>query len=290
MPQHLPPWLIPRHRKRPALQRMSPILRRCGVSTVCEAAKCPNIGECFGVGTATFLILGERCTRRCAYCAVEHGPAQPPDPEEPQRVAAAARELGLDYVVVTSVTRDDLSDGGAAQFAETVEQVRQAVADARVEVLVPDFRGDREALGMVAAARPDVLGHNVETVPRLYPELRPGADYARSLGLLQAAAEAGMRTKSGAMLGLGEEPDEVRGMIRDLAAAGVSMLTLGQYLPPSGRHPPAARYVTPQEFAALEKEAQQIGFAEVRAAPLVRSSYRAGDGAVRRPPSDVRGP
>jgi len=276
MPTNLPPWLIPRHRKRPALERMTPILRRCEVSTICEAARCPNVGECFAVGTATFLILGLVCTRRCTYCAVGHGAPQPPDAAEPDRIAAAARELGLDYIVITSVTRDDLPDGGASQFAATVRAVRDTLPGARIETLVPDFAGDRAALAQVTHARPDVFGHNVETVPRLYPQVRREADYERSLALLRAAADAGLRTKSGAMLGLGEELGEVRKMMRDLAAAGVRVVTLGQYLQPTRRHQPVARYIEPQEFAALEREAIAMGFDEVKAGPFVRSSYRAG--------------
>lgn len=255
---------------------MTPILRRCRVSTICEAARCPNVGECFAVGTATFLILGDVCTRGCTYCAVERGRPAPPDPAEPARVAAAARELGLDYVVVTSVTRDDLPDGGAAHFAAVVGAVRAELPLARVEILVPDFRGDRESLARAIGSRPDVFGHNVETVPRLFPRVRPGADYERSLSVLGAAADSGLRAKSGAMLGLGEEPEEVREVLRDLRAAGVSVVTLGQYLPPSGRHQPVARYIEPQEFAALEAEATAMGFDEVKAGPFVRSSYRAG--------------
>jgi len=286
MATHLAPWLVPRYRKRPALERMVPVLRRCGVSTICEAAKCPNVGECFSVGTATFLILGEACTRRCTYCAVgREGDSphsgtvpttQPPDPDEPARIAAAARELGLDYVVITSVTRDDLPDGGAGHFAASVRALRETNPSARVEVLVPDFAGQRDALTMVIEARPDILGHNVETVPRLYARIRPGASYERSLDLLRVAAANGLRAKSGAMLGLGEEMDEVRAVMRDLASAGVRVLTLGQYLQPSRRHQPVARYIEPQEFAALEQEAAQMGFDEVKAAPFVRSSYRAG--------------
>jgi len=277
MSRDLPPWLVPRYRKYGALKRMAPTLRRCQVATICEAARCPNVGECFGAGTATFLILGEVCTRKCTYCAVGHGVPQPPDSAEPARVAAAARELGLNYVVITSVTRDDLADGGAGQFAATVRALREALPLARVETLVPDFAGDEAALAQVVRARPDVLGHNVETVPRLYPEVRPGADYQRSLALLRAVARAGLRTKSGAMLGLGEELDEVREVMHDLAAAGVGILTLGQYLQPTRKHRPVARYVEPQEFAALEREASAVGFGEVKAGPFVRSSYRAGD-------------
>jgi lipoic acid synthetase len=276
MPMPLPSWLRPRHRKAPALERMTPILRRCGVATICEAARCPNVGECFDAGTATFLILGGDCTRRCTYCAVGHAQPQAPDPAEPERIAAAACELKLDYVVVTSVTRDDLADGGAGQFAAMVAALREALPGARIETLIPDFRGDVAAMRRVFEARPDVLGHNIETVPRLYPEVRPGADYRRSLDLLRAALHAGLRTKSGAMLGLGEEPGEVRQMMRDLAAAGVNALTLGQYLQPTRRHRSVRRYIEPQEFAALEREARVMGFPEVKAGPFVRSSYRAG--------------
>lgn len=266
---------------------MLPVLRRCGVSTICEVARCPNIGECFGAGTATFLILGEVCTRRCTYCAVEHGATAPPDASEPGKVASAAQELGLDYVVITSVTRDDLGDGGAGHFAATVRTLHEALPGARVEVLVPDFRGDEEALAVVVQTRPEVFAHNVETVPRLYSQVRPGANYGRSLALLEAAAQAGMRTKSSLMLGLGEDMAEVREVMRDLAGVGVGILTLGQYLQPTRRHRAAARYIEPQEFAALESEATAMGFAEVKAGPLVRSSYMAGhwdsESAVRRP-------
>jgi lipoic acid synthetase len=268
---------------------MVPVLRRCGVSTICEAAKCPNVGECFAAGIATFLILGESCTRRCTYCAVEHGATQPPDPHEPERIAAAARELELGYVVITSVTRDDLTDGGAHHFAAAVRALRRALPGAPVETLVPDFRGDPEALAVLVEARPEVFSHNVETVPRLYPTVRPGADYDRSLQLLRAAAQAGMRTKSGAMLGLGERLDEVRDVMRDLAAAGVSVLTLGQYLQPSRRHQAVARYLRPQEFAMLEAEAAEMGFDEVQAGPFVRSSYRSSRHAARGATAPDRG-
>jgi len=276
MPRNLPPWLIPRHRKGPALANMTPVLRRCGVSTICESARCPNVGECFNVGTATFLILGATCTRNCSYCAVEHGRPGRVDAEEPARVAAAVRELGLDYAVITSVTRDDLPDGGAGQFAATVAAVREATPATRVEILVPDFQGDAAAIKRAIEAQPDVFGHNVETVPRLYATVRPVAGYARSLAVLRAAADAGLRTKSGAMLGMGETSDEVRAMMADLARAGVQVLTLGQYLRPTPRHYAVARYIEPQEFASFESEARGMGFDEVKAGPFVRSSYRAG--------------
>jgi lipoic acid synthetase len=255
---------------------MTPVLRRCGVSTICESARCPNVGECFAAGAATFLILGETCTRNCTYCAVRHGRPEPVDADESQRVAAAVRELGLDYVVITSVTRDDLPDGGAGAFAAAAGAIRRMIPSAQVETLVPDFQGDAAAIRRVVEAAPDVFGHNVETVPRLYPTVRPGADYGRSLGVLQAAGDAGLRTKSGAMLGMGERPDEVRQMMSDLLAAGVRMLTLGQYLQPTPRHHSVVHYIEPQEFAALEGEAYAMGFEDVKAAPFVRSSYRAG--------------
>lgn len=255
---------------------MTPVLRRCGVSTICESARCPNVGECFAVGTATFLILGATCTRNCSYCAVEHGRPEPVDEREPERVAAAVLELALDYVVITSVTRDDLPDGGAGHFSATVAAIRGTAPAARIEILVPDFQGDALSIRWSIEARADVFGHNVETVPRLYPTVRPGADYARSLAVLRAAANAGLRTKTGAMLGMGETADEVRSMMANLAEAGVQILTLGQYLRPTPRHYAVARYIEPQEFAYFESEARAIGFDEVKAGPLVRSSYRAG--------------
>jgi len=274
----LPDWIKPPHPKRPALGRMTPVLRALGVHTVCEQARCPNVGECFGRGVATFLILGECCTRNCAFCAVAHGRPAPPDPEEPARVAAAAAHLGSRHVVITSVTRDDLADGGASYFAATVSQVRNRVPGAAVEVLVPDFAGNPQAVAAVLAAVPEVFGHNVETVPRLYPRVRQGADYQRSLAVLRwAAAHRGGATKSGLMVGLGEKLSEVWETLSDLRAAGVDMVTVGQYLQPSPAQLPVTRYVPPATFRRIASRALALGFREVSAAPLVRSSYHAGE-------------
>ncbi len=252
-------------------------LERGGLHTVCQEAMCPNLGECFSSGTATFLILGDRCTRDCRFCAVAHGPIGGPDPDEPRRVAEAVSGMGLRYAVITSVTRDDLPDGGAAHFAETIRAVRSAVPGVNIEVLVPDFKGWELALEAVLEAGPDVLNHNLETVPGLYPRVRPGADYHRSLGLLRRAAELGARviTKSGLMLGLGEEREELEQVFSDLAGAGCRILTLGQYLQPSKRHLPVERYVPPEEFEELRGLALEQGLTQAACGPLVRSSYRA---------------
>ena len=247
--------------------------------TVCQEAKCPNIWECYAHQTATFLIMGSRCTRNCRFCSVAPGPPEPLDPQEPARVAEAAARMGLRYAVVTSVTRDDLPDGGAAHFAATIRELRRLIPGTRVEVLIPDFQGDRSALLTVLAARPDVLNHNIESVPRLYPQVRPQADYLRSLALLKRAREfdSGIATKSGLMLGLGEEAQEVRRTLQDLRAADCRILTLGQYLQPSPEHLPVIRYVTPEEFEDWRTSALQMGFAEVASGPFVRSSYHAGE-------------
>lgn len=249
--------------------------------TVCEEARCPNRGECLGEqATATFLILGPGCSRDCGFCSVAHNPA-PPDPTEPARVAAAARELDLSYVVITSPTRDDLPDGGAGYFAETVKAVRRALPEAGVEVLVPDFGGSREAVDTVLAAGVDVFAHNVETVKRLYPRVRPGADYERSLGLLMYAVGKGALCKSALVLGMGETDEEVVSALDDMAAAGVSIVAMGQYMQPSAAHVAVARYLTPEDFARFEDTAWKVGFAAVAAGPYVRSSYRAAEFAAR---------
>jgi lipoic acid synthetase len=233
--------------------------------------------ECFSRHTATFLILGDQCTRNCAFCAVAQGPLRPPDPDEPRRVAQAAAKLALKYIVVTSVTRDDLPDGGAAQFAATIRAVRERIADGRVEVLIPDFQGDPQALATIVAAQPDILNHNLETVPRLYATVRPQARYERSLRLLDAAARLAphIPTKSGLMLGLGETDAEIRQALQDLRQARCRLLTLGQYLQPSLQQLPVIRYVPPPEFDQWRQTALDMGFAEVAAGPFVRSSYRA---------------
>jgi lipoic acid synthetase len=277
--KRLPPWLIPTMRKRPQLAGLGRELADMGVHTVCQSARCPNLGECFARGRATFMILGDICTRDCRFCAVTHGEPAPPDSEEPGRVADAARKLGLRHVVVTSVTRDDLPDGGAAHFAATVSAIRERLPEATVETLTPDFGGSREALRAALAGGPDVFNHNVETVPRLYREVRPQADYARSLRVLAWAREtdAGAATKSGFMVGLGETEDEVVALLRDLRGAGVSAVTIGQYLPPTRRHLPVAEYVHPTVFEEYERAARAMGFPHVLAGPLVRSSYHAED-------------
>jgi lipoic acid synthetase len=254
------------------------ILREQRLHTVCEEASCPNIGECFGGGTATFMILGDICTRRCPFCDVAHGRPLAPDAAEPRHLAESIARLGLRYVVITSVDRDDLRDGGARHFAECIGAVRARAPGTRIEVLVPDFRGrlDR-ALAILAAAPPDVMNHNLETVPRLYRRVRPGADYAHSLALLAGfkRRRPQVPTKSGLMLGLGETDDEVLAVMRALRAHGVDRLTLGQYLAPSRHHLPVARYVPPQDFARLERAAAALGFAHAAVGPLVRSSYHA---------------
>jgi lipoic acid synthetase len=258
-----------------ALNRMEEKLRRWELSTVCQSAHCPNLGECFGRGTATFMILGTRCTRNCRFCAVDKASPERVDREEPERVARLAQELGLRYVVVTSVTRDDLPDGGAGQFARTIEQIRKHSPHAKVEVLVPDFKGSLTALGRVCQARPDMFNHNIETVPSMYPRVRPQASYQRSLGILEYAATQGLRVKSGLMLGLGETREQVMKTLTDLKRKGCQYLTIGQYLRPSRDHLPVARFVPPGEFQDLAEKARSMGFKVVAAGPLVRSSYRA---------------
>jgi lipoic acid synthetase len=253
------------------------LLEELRLNTVCSSAKCPNRGECFSEGTATFLIMGDACTRGCRFCAVETRPPRPLDTDEPTRVAEAVVRMRLRHVVITTVTRDDLADGGAAHFAAVVRAVRSAAPGATVEVLTSDFAGDLSSVETVLAAGPDVFNHNLETVPRLYPEVRPGADYARSLTVLAHAGlhAPGIPTKSGLMLGLGESPDEVMMVMRDLREAGVAMLTMGQYLRPGPAHLPVVEYVVPEVFARLAREAYRLGFSSVASAPYVRSSYRA---------------
>jgi lipoic acid synthetase len=274
-----PPWLKRRIPGGEGFQSVQRLISEGGLHTVCQEAHCPNIGECFSQGTATFLILGDRCTRDCRFCAVAHGPLGPPDPAEPGRVAAAVRELGLRYAVITSVTRDDLPDGGAGHFAATMREVRRLNPAARVEVLVPDFQGSEEAVAAVLAAAPDVLNHNLETVPRLYPLVRPGADYRRSLQLLEQVRRSSpaVPSKSGLMLGLGEREDEVEEVLQDLLGAGCRLLTLGQYLQPSVNHLPVQRFIPPEAFESWRRRALRMGFTEVASGPLVRSSYHAGE-------------
>jgi lipoic acid synthetase len=273
-----PEWLRVKFFNGPNYQDLKRIMRTLGLNTVCESARCPNMGECWEHRTATFMILGNICTRACGFCAVPSGkPAGPPDDQEPYRVAEAVERMGLRYAVVTSVNRDDQPDGGAAIFARTITEIRQRVPACKVEVLIPDFRGNWSALETVIAARTDVLNHNTETVPRLYHEVRKGAVYGRSLELLRRAKSLApeMATKTGLMLGLGEEREEVLAAMHDLAAQGTDILTLGQYLQPTRDHLPIVRYVHPDEFAEYKKLGEQMGFAHVESGPLVRSSYHA---------------
>jgi len=273
-----PEWLKVRLPTSDNYFELKRLMRAQVLHTVCESARCPNIAECWAQRTATFMILGDICTRRCGFCAVAKGrPGGVVDWAEPGRVAEAAVRMGLRYAVVTSVDRDDLSDGGATIFAQTIEAVRNRIPDCRVEVLIPDLRGSEEALRIVLRARPDVLGHNVETVPRLYPVARRGSDYARSLRLLQRARELApaIPTKSRLMVGLGETLEEVCCVLADLAAAGVAIVTIGQYLRPSREQLPVARFYTPEEFAALRSEGRRVGIRHVESGPLVRSSYHA---------------
>ena len=254
------------------------VLRSQKLVTVCEEASCPNIGECFGKGTATFMIMGDKCTRRCPFCDVGHGRPDPLDAEEPDKLARTIAALGLKYVVITSVDRDDLRDGGAAHFVACIARTRDLSPQTQIEVLVPDFRGrDERALDILCAAPPDVMNHNLETVPRLYKEARPGSDYAFSLQLLQKfkARQPHIPTKSGLMLGLGETDEEILAVMQDLRAHGVSMLTIGQYLAPSSHHLPVRRYVHPDTFKMFEQQAQAMGFDHAAVGPLVRSSYHA---------------
>lgn len=272
-----PSWIRVRLPHGPVVDRVRGFLRGRSLHTVCEEALCPNRGECWGNGTATFLILGERCTRNCAFCAVRSGLPEPLDRGEAARVAETVAALGLTHVVITSVTRDDLPDGGASAFAEVIRSVRSIAAACTVEVLIPDFQGDDAALARVLRARPDVLAHNLETVRRLHPRVRPQADYDRSLRLLLGARERDpdLVTKSGIMVGLGEEWEEILQVIQDLRAVGCDLLTVGQYLRPTRAQLPVTRYVAPETFEAVRRAALEAGFRWVEAGPFVRSSYRA---------------
>jgi len=272
-----PDWLKVRLPGGENYSELKGLMRGLGLHTVCESARCPNIGECWGQRTATFMILGDLCTRRCGFCAVPKGlPQGELDWDEPERVARAARQMGLKYVVVTSVDRDDVKDGGAAIFALTIEALRRAVPDIKVEVLIPDFRGSDASLETVLAARPDVLSHNLETVPRLYSVARRGSHYQRSLRLLALSKEmAPIPTKSGVMVGLGETLDELVEVLGDYASIGLDIATIGQYLRPTRDHLPVARFYTPAEFRSLKIEGERLGIRHVESGPLVRSSYHA---------------
>ncbi len=273
-----PQWLRVRSPLSPEVDRLKKILRAADLHTVCEEASCPNLGECFGGGTATFMILGDVCTRRCPFCDVAHGRPKPPDSAEPLHLAQTVATMGLRFVVITSVDRDDLRDGGAQHFAEVISALRDHCPDLHIEILVPDFRGRVDkALAALRNAPPDVFNHNLETVPRLYLQARPGADYRHSLDLLAAfkAEHPDIPSKSGLMLGLGEELDEIRAVMQDLRQAGCELLTLGQYLSPSRHHLPVARFVPPDEFEILRLDGLAMGFRHVASGPLVRSSYHA---------------
>ena len=277
-PLRKPDWIRVRVSNSPRFAEIKQILREHRLHTVCEEASCPNIGECFGKGTATFMIMGDICTRRCPFCDVGHGRPLPLDADEPANLATTIAALALKYVVITSVDRDDLRDGGAQHFVDCIRAVRERSPGTQIEVLVPDFRGRMErALAILEAAPPDVMNHNLETVPRLYKEARPGSDYAHSLALLREfkARVPGVPTKSGLMVGLGETDDEIRAVMRDMRAHGIDMLTIGQYLQPTAGHLPVQRYVHPDAFDAFGREAQAMGFRHAAVGALVRSSYHA---------------
>ena len=273
-----PEWIRTRVSNNPRVQEIKGLMRELNLSSVCEEANCPNLGECFSHGTATFMIMGDICTRRCPFCDVAHGRPNPLDVDEPKNLAKAIGQMGLQYVVITSVDRDDLRDGGASHFNACIKAVREASPGIQIEVLVPDYRGRMDkALEAMASNPPDVFNHNLETVPRLYKQCRPGSDYQYSLDLLKnhKARFANVPTKSGLMLGLGEEIEEVHDVMRDLRAHNVDMLTLGQYLQPSDSHLAVERYVHPNEFDALAKFGEALGFSHVASGPMVRSSYHA---------------
>jgi lipoic acid synthetase len=277
-PQRKPPWIRARSPADPAVSRLKAVLRDNRLHTVCEEASCPNLGECFAGGTATFMIMGDICTRRCPFCDVAHGRPDPLDSNEPENLARTIRAMGLSYVVVTSVDRDDLRDGGAAHFSQCIEAIRTHNPAIRIEVLVPDFRGRMDrALDILVKSPPDVFNHNLETVPSLYKKVRPGSDYAWSLQLLKRfkALHPEVPTKSGLMLGVGEEIAEVEQVMRDLRAHDCDMLTLGQYLQPSVHHLPLVRYLHPDEFERLGELGYALGFTHVASGPMVRSSYHA---------------
>ncbi|HYC01490.1 MAG TPA: lipoyl synthase [Candidatus Limnocylindrales bacterium] len=276
----LPPWVVSATPHLAASDSLKRQLRQGRLVTVCEEARCPNIGECFSSGTATFMLLGDTCTRRCQFCSVATGRPLPPDPDEPSRVAETAAALGLRYIVVTTVARDDLADEGAGQFAATITALHERIAGSQVEVLTADFNGRRELIEQVLAARPEVFGHNMETVRRLTPEVRGRAKYERSLEVLRIAAQAPRSdgcgvVKTGIMVGFGETRAEISETLRDIRATGCELLTIGQYLRPTREHRPVSRYLPPEEFDELACEARELGFSEVASGPLVRSSYRA---------------
>lgn len=278
LPERKPDWLKVKLPKGTNQARIANYHREHGLNSVCRSAACPNLGECWNSGTATFMILGDSCSRGCRFCNIEQRPLLPPDPAENEKVATAIAELGLKHAVITSVTRDDLPDGGATFFADLVQSIRSR-CDCRVELLIPDLQGDYAALKIILAAKPDILGHNIETVPRLYPQVREGASYQRSLELLARVKEVSpaIRSKSGLMLGLGETRDEVLQVMHDLRTSQCDILTLGQYLAPTKNHATVKRYVHPDEFNDLASEGRKLGFRHVESGPLVRSSYHAAE-------------
>ncbi len=277
-----PSWIRARAPQGPGYEGLRELVRGLELHTVCEEAHCPNLGECWNRGTATFMILGDVCTRACGFCAVKTGlPGRPPDPDEPRRVAEAVARMRLRHAVVTSVNRDELDDGGASVFAATILEIRARVPGCTIEVLIPDFKGRRQALETVLDARPEILNHNVETVPRLYRRARSGASFPRSLELLRRSKQYGLLTKSGIMVGLGEEWAEVEDTVRGIREAGTDILTIGQYLRPSPQHLAVERYYTPDEFGRLRSFAVGLGFAHVESGPLVRSSYHADEQVPR---------
>jgi lipoic acid synthetase len=286
--RHRPEWLKVRIASGENYSRLRGLIDHHRLHTVCEEARCPNMGECWNAGVATFMILGDVCTRSCGFCAVKTGRPEWLDHEEPVRVAEAIRIMGVRHAVITSVNRDELPDGGASIFAETIRCARAVNPELTVEVLIPDFQGDRAALEIVIDASPDILNHNTETVPRLYARVRPQAKYIRSLELLDRAKRAGMTTKSGLMLGLGERNEEVLEVMSDLRVAGCDILTLGQYLQPSKVHEPVDRFVLPEEFVMLKERGMSMGFRHVESGPLVRSSYHAAGQVPKEKDIDIR--
>jgi lipoic acid synthetase len=274
-----PHWLKKKLPSGETLQKVQKTLRECRLHTVCQEAHCPNLGECYSQGTATFLILGDRCSRSCSFCAIQDAPPLPLNEEEPEEVSRAVEKLGLKYAVITSVTRDDLPDGGAAHFSKTIQAIRARSPGTSIEALIPDFQGSETALNSVIKSDPDVINHNIETVSRLYAEVRPQAVYERSLRLLERVRRRDSRimSKSGLMLGLGESQDEIISVFEDLLGVGCQILTIGQYLSPSSDHHPVIRYVPPEEFSLLERIAYDMGFVAVASGPFVRSSFHAGE-------------
>ena len=274
-----PPWLKKRIPPFQEVEKIRSILEQTDLHTVCQEARCPNLAECFAGGTATFLILGRICTRACGFCAVERGAPAPSDEAEPERVSQAVRKMGLHYAVVTSVTRDDLVDGGASSFAKTIQAIRALNPETKIEVLIPDFKGDQNSLKTVLKERPEILNHNIETIRRLYPRVRPQADYERSLNLLKTSKDdyPHIATKSGLMLGFGETPEEVLEVLRDLREAGCDFLTIGQYLQPRQDRLPVIRFIPPEEFEEYKRIVEGMGFRAVASGPFVRSSFHASE-------------